>query len=43
MAKLELCTLVEKYTLIKERFEELDSKIDGLLEQIPGVDQMLAI
>ncbi|MEW9674480.1 IS110 family transposase [Ammoniphilus sp. 3BR4] len=43
MAKLELCTLLEKYTLIKERFEELDSKIDGLLEQIPGVDQMLAI
>jgi len=43
MAKLELCTLIEKYTLIKERFEELDSKIDGLLEQIPGVNQMLAI
>jgi transposase len=43
MAKLELRTLLEKYTLIKERFEELDSKIDGLLEQIPGVQQMLAI
>ncbi|WP_391558529.1 IS110 family transposase [Robertmurraya sp.] len=43
MAKLELRTLLEKYTLIKERFEELDSKIDGLLEQIPGVEQMLAI
>jgi transposase len=43
MAKLELSTLLAKYTLIKERFEELDSKIDGLLEQIPGVDQMLAI
>jgi transposase len=43
MAKLELCTLIAKYTLIKERFEELDSKIDGLLEEIPGVEQMLAI
>lgn len=43
MAKLELRTLLEKYTLIKERFKELDSKIDGLLEQIPGVKQMLAI
>jgi transposase len=43
MAKLELSTLLEKYTLIKEKFEKLDSKIDGLLEQIPGVQQMLAI
>jgi transposase len=43
MAKLELRTLLEKYTLIKERFEELDSKIEGLLEQVPGVKQMLAI
>jgi transposase len=43
MAKLELSTLLAKYTLIKERFEELDSKLEGLLENIPGVEQMLAI
>ncbi|MEC0094359.1 IS110 family RNA-guided transposase [Paenibacillus macquariensis] len=43
MAKLELRTLIDKYELINNRFEELDSNIDGLLEQIPGVEQMLAI
>ncbi|MGN7465222.1 IS110 family transposase [Cytobacillus praedii] len=43
MAKLELRTLIDKYELIIEKFEELESNIDKLLEQIPGVDQMLAI
>jgi transposase len=43
MAKLELRTLIDKYELINNRFEELDSNIDRLLEQIPGVEQMLAI
>jgi transposase len=43
MAKLELSTLIDKYELIKEKFEELKSNIDRLLEQIPGVEQMLAI
>jgi transposase len=43
MAKLELKTLIDKYELIQLKFEELDSKIDGLIDQIPGVHQMLAI
>ncbi|MGN7300508.1 IS110 family transposase [Ferdinandcohnia sp. SAFN-114] len=43
MAKLELKTLLDKYELIQLKFEELDANIDGLLEQIPGVEQMLAI
>ncbi|MEH7549268.1 IS110 family transposase [Neobacillus vireti] len=43
MAKLELSTLIEKYELITEKFEELESNIDKLLDQIPGVSQMIAI
>ncbi|MBT2724433.1 IS110 family transposase [Bacillus sp. ISL-46] len=43
MAKLELKTLLDKYDLIQLKFEELDSKIDILLDEIPGVPQMLAI
>jgi transposase len=43
MAKLELSTLIDKNELIKEKFEKLKSNIDRLLEQIPGVEQMLAI
>ena len=43
MAKLELTTLLDKYDLIQTKFEELDSKIDNLIEHIPGVQQMLAI
>ncbi|WP_019242968.1 MULTISPECIES: IS110 family transposase [Bacillus] len=43
MAKLELQTLIDKYELIKSKFEELDTKIDQLIDQIPGVQQMLAI
>ncbi|MBA9028362.1 transposase [Peribacillus huizhouensis] len=43
MAKLELRTLIDKYELINEKFEELESNIDKLLEQIPGVEQTLAI
>jgi hypothetical protein len=42
MAKLELRTLIDKYELIIEKFEELESNIDQLLEHIPGVEQMLA-
>ncbi|MGN7298322.1 transposase, partial [Ferdinandcohnia sp. SAFN-114] len=43
MAKLELKTLIDKYELVQLKFEELDSKIDTLIDQIPGVQQMLAI
>ncbi len=43
MAKLELTTLLDKYDLIQMKFEELDTQIDKLIEQIPGVQQMLAI
>jgi transposase len=43
VAKLELRTLLEKYELVVNRFEELDLDIEELLEQIPGVPQMLAI
>ncbi|MCM3444884.1 IS110 family transposase, partial [Metabacillus halosaccharovorans] len=44
MAKLELQTLIaKKYELIQSKFEELDAKIDALIDQIPGVQQMLAI
>lgn len=43
MAKLELQTLIAKYELIQSKFEELDAKIDALIDQIPGVQQMLAI
>jgi transposase len=43
MAKMELKTILAKYDLIQKEFEELDTKIDFLLDQIPGVPQMLAI
>ncbi len=43
MAKLELKTLIDKYEFLQSKFEELDTKIDGLIDQIPGVPQMLAI
>jgi hypothetical protein len=43
MAKLELKTILAKYELVQLKFEELDEKIDGLLDEIPGVPQMLAI
>jgi transposase len=43
MAKLELRTLIDKYELIMGKFEELESNIDHLLDQIPGVKQMMAI
>ncbi|MDQ6600694.1 IS110 family transposase [Bacillus salipaludis] len=43
MAKLELKTLLDKYDLIQLKFEDLGSKIDILLDKIPGVPQMLAI
>ena len=43
MAKLELQTLLDKYELIKQKFEKLESKLDSLLEHIPGVEQTLGI
>ena len=43
MAKLEIKTLIDKYELIQVKFEELDEKIDKLIDEIPGVHQMLAI
>nr|WP_257985993.1 transposase [Bacillus sp. M6-12] len=43
MAKLELKTLLDKYELIQLKFEELVATIDTLLDEIPGVPQMLAI
>lgn len=43
MAKLELHTLLEKYQLIHQKLEELESRMDSLLEQVPGVQQMLGI
>lgn len=43
MAKLELHTLLEKYHLIHQKMEELESKMDSLLEKVPGVKQMLGI
>lgn len=43
MAKLELQTLIGKYEFIQSKFEELDAQIEGLIDQIPGVTQMLAI
>lgn len=43
MAKMELKTLLAKYELIQKEFEDLDTKIDCFLEQIPGVPQMLAV
>lgn len=43
MAKLELSTLLDKYELFQQRLEDLDSKMDKLLVQIPGVEQMLVI
>lgn len=43
MAKLEIQTLLDKYDLIKQKFEKVESNMDSLLEHIPGVDQMLGI
>ncbi len=43
MAKMELKTLLAKYDLIQTEFEELEAKIDSLLDEIPGVSQMLAV
>lgn len=43
MAKMELRTLIQKYELIQKKFEELDQTLDTLLQDIPGVDQMLKI
>nr|WP_257535840.1 hypothetical protein [Mesobacillus foraminis] len=43
MAKMELKTFQAKYDLIQTEFEELDTKLDSLLNEIPSVSQMLAI
>lgn len=37
MAKLELTTLLNKYDSIQTKYEELDSKIDSIIEHIHGV------
>jgi len=40
---MELRTLIQKYELIQAKFEELDQTLDTLLQDIPGVNQMLEI
>jgi transposase len=43
LAKMELQLLLTQYKLIQEKFDELDLKLNELIEQIPSVDQLLAI
>lgn len=43
MAKMELKTLLSKYDPIQTEFEELNVKEDSLLDEIPGVAQMLTV
>jgi len=43
LAKLELETLLEKYCLFQKKLEELESRLDGLLKEIPGVNEILQI
>ncbi|MCR8870781.1 IS110 family transposase [Peribacillus frigoritolerans] len=43
MAKLELRALLEKYDFIQMKFEEIDHQLDQLLDNIPGVTQMLEV
>jgi transposase len=40
---MELKTLLSKYDLIQTELEELNVKEDSLLDEIPGVAQMLAV
>jgi hypothetical protein len=43
LAKMELQLLLAQYQLIKSKFDELDTKLDELIGDIPGVNQLLAI
>jgi transposase len=43
LAKMEIQLLLTQYQLIQDKFDELDLKLNELIEQIPGVEQLLAI
>lgn len=43
MAKMELQLLLAQYEMVQCKFTELEAKLDQLLEQIPGVNHLLAI
>ncbi|MNI02739.1 Transposase IS116/IS110/IS902 family protein [compost metagenome] len=43
LAKMEIQLLLVQYQLIQGKFDELHLKLDELIEQIPGVNQLLAI
>jgi transposase len=43
LAKMELQLLLGQYELIQCKFAELEAKLDQLLQQIPGVNHLLAI
>lgn len=43
LAKMELQLLLAQYELIQCKFEELETKLNQLLQQIPGVNHLLAI
>lgn len=43
LAKMELQLLLGQYELIQCKFLELEAKLDQLLQQIPGVNHLLAI
>lgn len=43
LAKLELQLLLTQYDLLECKFEELEARLDELLEQIPHVKQLLDI
>ncbi|MEK4159471.1 IS110 family transposase [Paenibacillus sp. FSL R5-0876] len=43
LAKMELQLLLAQYQLIQCKFAELETKLDQLLHQIPGVNHLLAI
>lgn len=43
LAKMELETLLEKYCLFQKKLEELESQLDELLKEIPGVTEILQI
>ncbi|WP_313641918.1 transposase [Paenibacillus sp. FSL K6-0276] len=40
---MEIQLLLTQYLLIQDKFDELDLKLSELIEQIPGVEQLLAI
>ncbi len=43
MARIQLKDLLEQYELIKEQLDELETEIEGLLQEIPGAESMLTI